>query len=519
MTRQKVQDQQVSFAGGYNPVGDPSFLRPDQCSQLANFRLTRVGAAQKRLGTQLIKNPPWCINASANDTYGGFFFPGDQKIYISAGNNSSTAQHLWQTSYPNPFAAIVTDLGVFPQYRMVAFRNTNGRSTIYAAGDISNVVYTYNATDGIVALGGSTAKCAGLVVYNRRLWGWYGGTAATNLLYYSPQDNGDYLGDTANSGGSIKVDTFGLSTIVACVVVGASLLILHQQGVSRLTGWGQDDISVQPQSLSSAYGMGRATASGVCVWNDTAYFVSDAGLIRATEASVEPLDTPDTPDPLRALFQAGTSDPSQCTLVYNAPYNEVWVSIKNYGILVYNTVLKAWSLFTGTYASSTIVTKALFPVWEGLGTAPVGTAYGNMKIWRVTYDNTGPGMNVSECDRVGTYKDDMSAGTPSGGTTVTGTIQCHRMFGQGDRSVAKAWRWVNVVATLDSAGTAPVMTSTTQLGSSNVQTFSTLTSVQQPYYCQGSGVGPWIDVVIADTSATASQYEHVDVDGFILGQR
>lgn len=521
MGRRTVQDQQAGFASGLNSVSDPAFLRPDQARQMANMRLATYGAALKRLGTQLTTGTPITTNDTTNSVYGGIYWPSKNLIYLlGAGSGATTAVTVWKTGYPNPFTATWTNVtSVNPQYRPVIF--TDGTNEVmYIAGDNTAFVQKFDGTNAS-ALGGSTAKVAGVCVFNDRLWGWNGFTNSTpNSIYYSQLSSavsstgGDSLGDASAGGGQIVVRTFGMSLIVACAPLGSSLMIFHQRGISRLTGFGIDDISVNPQALTADVGMGRATADGICVYDNVAYFVTDRGMYECTEGAVRPLSTPDKPDPIYALLQAGTTDPSQFIVRFNRQYNEVWAIIKGLGVYIYNTILAAWSgPFTGTYATGT---RQVFEVVESLGNLPAGTPYGNSHLWRVVFNS---GLFVSECDRASIYKDDAAPGAGTGGTAVTATLQLHRMFA-GDRAYSKTYRWVNVLATLTSGAAAPVAAcSTLVAGSSNV-TFSGLSSSEQVYYLSPGGQGPYIDVTITDTGSTGiSQYALATVEGNWLGQR
>lgn len=528
MGRQEVRDQQAGFGSGLNTVTEPAFVRPDQAVQMANFRLSTYGAALKRLGTQITANTAFSTNDTTNGVAGGIYWPSKDTIYIIAGAVASSALTLWKTTYPVPFVATWTAVGALPQYRPVVFTDGTNEVT-YWAGDTATHVYKFDGTT-ISALGSTTAKVAGLCVYNDRLWGWNGGTGLGNALYYSDLSAtvggtaGDSLGDSAAGGGQIVVVTFGFSTIVACGAVNGTLLICHQRGISVLTGWGQSDTAVQPQALNGEVGMGTATASGFCIANesstgDVAYFVTDLGIYRSNGATVEPLGTPDKPDPTKPLLLAGTVNPSAFILAFNRQYNEVWVQIAGVGVYVYNVILEAWSgPFTGTYASGT---RALFEVLEGQGNAPVGTPVGRSRLWRITYDvpTVGSAWNVQECDRAGTYKDDVSAGTATGGTPVAATLQFHRMFA-GDRLMSKSFRWVDVLATLTAGATPPTAVCTSPVSGATTVTFSGLTSAEQPYYLQPGRCGPYMDVTITDSGSTGtSQYTLADVRGNFLGQR
>lgn len=519
MGRQRVRDQQAGFAGGMNAVSDPAFLRPDQARQLANFRLSTFGAALKRLGTQNVAAAAITTFDTQNSAYGGVYWPLQGKVYATAAATGSTTMHLYSTTYGS-FPRTWTDVGALPQFRPVLFTDVSNE-IMYYAGDNNTAVYKFDGSS-IAALGGGTPMVKGLCVYNDRLWGWSGAGASAapgNFLYYSNLSSavgstgGDSIGDTAAGGGYIVVRTFGYSDIAACAPVNGTLLIWHARGISVLTGWGQDDVQVQPQALNATIGMGNATADGVCVANqlstgDLAYFITDTGMYVTNGGYVKPLATPDKPDPTAALIAAGTTNPSKFIVRFNRQFNEVWVGIVGIGIYIYNAILESWSgPFTGTYASGL---RALYEVTDTAG---------NAKLWRTTYGGSaGAGAVVSECDRTSIYKDDVASDS-TGGTAVTATLQLHRMFA-GDRLYSKTYRWVNVLAQLTSGATAPVAACTTSIGGTSNHTFQNVTSVQQPYYLSPGGDGPYIDVTITDTGTTGqSLYELAEVEGNFLGQR
>lgn len=510
MGRQVVTDQQAGFSGGLNAVSDPAFLRPDQARQMANLRLSNYGAALKRLGSQI-------LNASALTTFssngGGIYWPKYATIYLLTADPASSAIHLWSANIPVSLPATFTNIGALPQYRPVIFTDNVASQVLYVAGDASTAVYKYDHAS-ISALGASTAKVEWLCVYNDRLWGGKG-----NSLYYSNLSSaagstgGDSLGDTSAGGGEIIVNTFGASDIVVGAPVNGSLILWHQRGISVLTGWGQDDIAVQPQVLNADVGMGIGTPDGMCVASelttgDVAYFATYFGIFATNGGYVRPLGSPDKPDPTAALLAAGTHKLQDFVLRYNRQYNELWVLIQGTGVYVYNVILQAWSgPFTGAYTDTT---QSLFEVLD-VSQLP--------KFWRATLNGSaGTGLFVSECDYPGVYKDNV-ASNGTGGTAVTATLQLHRMFG-GDRVFAKSWRWINLLATLTAGDTEPVITTSTPIGGTNTNTLSNLVSVEQAYYVSPGGQGAYLDVTITDAGTMGtSQYALATVQGNLLGQR
>lgn len=519
MGRQQVNDQQAGFIGGLNTVTDQAFLRPDQARRMDNYRLATYGAALKRLGTQLTSSSAITTFDTTNSVYGGIFWPSTGKVLISAAATGSSAIHLYSTTYGS-FPRTYTDVGALPQWRPVIFTDAT-QEVVYFAGNNNDFVYRYNNI-AIAALAAGTGNVAGLCVYNDRLWGWVGAGATAapgNYLYYSQLSSavgstgGDSLGKAAAGGGVIIIRTFGYSDIIACAAVNGSLLIWHAQGISVLTGWGQDDIQVQPQVLNATIGMGTCTADGMCVANelstgDMAYFMTPVGLYVTNGGYVRPIGSPDKPDPTYALLAAGTVQLSNFIVRYNKQYNEVWVGIIGTGVYIFNAILESWSgPFTGTYASGL---RQIFDVTD---------TNGFHHLWRITYNGSaGTGVFVSESDRAATYLDDVTA-AGTGGSAVTAPLQLHRMFA-GDRLHSKTYRWVNVLATIPVGGAAPTMVCTTNVGGSSTLTFATPVAPEATYYLSPGGDGPFIDVTITDVNtAGTAQYAMATIEGNFLGQR
>jgi len=154
--------------------------------------------------------------------------------------------------------------------------------------------------------------------------------------------------------------------------------------------------------------------------------------------------------------------------------------------------------------------------WAGLFQAfDVTKTSGNVFLSQVWGQDTSG--NIFQADASAYYKDGVAA-NGTGGSAYTTTIQPHRMFG-GDRLYAKTWRQANILATLSSGATAPVVAASSQLKASANLTLSNLTSVTQPYYLKPGGLGPYLDLIITDTGTAASQYELIEVEGFQLGKR
>lgn len=520
MGRQVVTDQQAGYGSGLNIVADPAFLRPDQARQMVNFKLSAYGAALKRLGTALTSSTPLTTTLDVH-TCG---IQWNDTIYVTA----DSVNKMYLTTYGFPNAMSWSTFGTIIQFYPVVFSDGTN-ATMYLGGVPGQKVQKFTGSV-LTSLGAGTAGVDGLCVYNDRLWGWHGST-----LYYSQLSSvvgstgGDSIGDASAGGGAIVVRTFGgQSDIVFCAPVNGALLIWQTAGVSILTGWGQDDVQVQPQALSTRIGLGLngtpnyVVVAHVLTTGDTAYFLTPAGVYVTDGQSVRPLDNPEKPDPVAYLLRTNqiTLTTANASIAYNEVSNEVWVWINGFGVYVYNVVLAAWSgPLTGTYLNDdgTSRPQVFFPV------TPASS--GTRVLWRIVTKQTG--IFVSEVDSylggsTPVYKDDVvpnGSTTGTGGTAVTATLQPHRMFG-GNRIYAKSWRWYNIVAQLTTGAAAPTLVTTTQLGGSSTFTLSTPTSTEQSYYVSPGGMGPWIDGVITDAGTTgSSQYVMAEVEGNFLGQR
>lgn len=493
-SRQAVMDAQGGFAGGLNSVADPAALLPGQARQLANSRLTAAGAALRRGGTQRTSTAEVTLGTIS----GGIYWPAASGIIVSR----QTAGGIWTTTYgafPRTFTALPMAGETVPADPIFApFVNSGGTSLLFvplqAAANLGSIGTGFG---GLTTYSAAPTGLDGLVVYNERLWGWDG---TTNSLFFSALNAGETLGIGASGGGFILVRTFGAEAIKQAVVVGSSLLLFHRQGVSRVTGFGQSDITVAPQAVSSELAVvsGRA----VCTYDNVAYAVTMQGLYVVTENGAAPVATAERPDPLVPVLEANPTLAANIQTVFHRAKNEVWVNFRGVGVYVFDTIRGAWTgPFTGEYTSPGAA--VLFEVRD-LNNLP--------HLWKG--DTSGW---VSECD-IGTK--DQVAANGTGGTAITQTIQCRRLFGPGTgRTAVKAWTKANVLATLTSGGTAPTLASSSVAGGSNSVTFTTPSSVEQQYYAAVGGAGPYVDITITDAATAASQYADVEVDGWLLGRR
>jgi hypothetical protein len=500
-----VFDSQPNFRDGLNTTSDPSEVGQRQAVLMTNFRLADIGAVTKRGGTRIVSAVG--VPSGASGIIYGFHFVGSGAspldfCYVTDGTNWARAPYV---GLPVTFANVLISGGLGTTlwtHAQMIDPSGNDVLIIPTPGFIGfnvNIPLT-NVTTNYVGSGGYFTN---FVVYNRRLWGWNYGINGTNL-YFSPFDDPANLGIAANGGGVIKMRVFGSNGIMSCAVVGASLLIFHAiAGISRLSGFGQSDITAVPQGVSTDASL--VAPRGIAVYNGIAYFLARRGLCAANEGAVTELNTPDKPDPTIAIIAQYPVDAYSAQVIYNRQQREIWVLIPNRGTWVYNTILKSWSgPFDGPYKS----TSGFGMAWEMRDNSNVGDA----RVWMAP----GGVSTIVECDRA-IFRDNQAI-DGTGGTLYTTTLQCHRMF--GDNSMyAKSWRWANVLAAFGTGAVAGTITTQSVIGGSDTQVLSNLSTMQTPYYVNAFGVGPYLDVTFSDTSATSTVIAQINVNGYSLGQR
>lgn len=508
--REPVEDSQPGFSDGLNSVANDFALLPTQMRRSDNVRLVDVGAATKRGGTQRTS-----ATLGAGAVKGGYSWrQSSSATYTLAMCNGS----LCKATY-GALPLTWTSIGAGFPVGLVSFAGFRDAT--------SNVVYIATGAalqkwDGTTLTSLSPpVHAGGVCVYHDRLWGWGVATALDSVFYSNPSSatssiGGDSLGVGASSGGQIVVRTFGQQDIVACAPVNTSLLIFHRRGISRLTGFGQSDTTVTPDAVTADVGLVGQNA--VCVYNNLAWFVSERGVYEANEMAVEPLATPEKPDPvLPQLLTLSSANLASVTCRYNHATRELWIALPGIGIYVFHTILRSWA---GPFGDGYLApdTTCLFEAVDA-----------NAQPIFLRGDTAG---FVSLCDPAGVFLDNVSA-AGVGGSPYSAVIQCHRMYCE-DPTRADAYRWAEVLAAPNGSTSIAVSWNTlTDAGSYQIPgslggnawgagTWGSGTwgvGGQTPFYVPLSGTGPFIDLTITDSGPAASQYASVAVRGFAYGRR
>ena len=518
-----VRDQQVAFSGGLNTVSDPLALGDTQYRQGLNARHTEYGALTKRYG-----NVPLATAAIPYVPLAGYSWV-EANGTVQALTNC-TDGHLYGL---NPLAAIGSQtwaklttgpspLSLTVPATFAEFLSTAGSEVVFIAeGGLS----MWDGTGPLSPKGNypDAADIRYIKVHNQRLWG-VGDPARPSTLLFSKLNDGETLGNPTTGGGEIIVRTFGDEKLVALASVNSSLLIFHERGLSRLTGFGQDDISVDPEGISSQ--TGTIAPLSVVETDGAVFFISDRGAFVANEGAVTPLGTPTRPDPILPLVASLT--PAQLANVrgvLSRKTQELWFFIPGQGVYVYHLILGAWSgPWTGDYTNISCF-------WD----SPLAS-YAEVYVLAGLSDGKTRAADVAE---VGT--DGGTLTSPTTGTTIPWQVQLRRLY-FGDDATAKSFRFAYVTAKLGSNVPMALTWDTNfdQYPSQNI--IGTEVGVWPPdpsvpgsrvwdvgrwvagadfqnYRAYLSGIGYYFDLLLSHTGTDTPIVSRVQVDGFTLGRR
>lgn len=428
MTRQIVTDAQPRMDGGLNSISDDSVLAENQVRTSLNGRLTDFGAITKRGGSRRVSAA--LGGSPVRNGYTWRLLGGTPQILAISGGTLYTTN--WGT-FPWTWTAQTGTLDANATPTLAKFRD-GGSDVVYIAD--GGQLNKWNGTTLTTNIAG-TVGAKRITVHNQRLWSC-GCGVAPDSIFYSSLNNGDTLGNASAGGGEIIVRTFGDQNVVALDSVGTSLIIYHRKGVSRLTGFGQDDIFVAPAGITADTGL-IAPYSPV-VADGIGYFVSERGLYAVTESAAAPVSTPASPDPLLPIIRAlSTSDFDNIRTEVNRATRELWITIPGFGCFVYHTILRSWS---GPWDTGWVDPQTV-SMWESIDDN------GLPVVLRADSDGfvllcDAPGINV-----------DNAAADGTGGSAFRFSVQFRRMY-FGDQALAKAFRFGYLTAQLRGSTTARV---------------------------------------------------------------
>lgn len=284
-------ERQGGFLGGINTAafGDGNstswLLQPGEMPSCINAEITSNGSIEKRRGTQRVHVA--AIGGGASVKRGIEWYDGDVlvnniilQVAISNGR-AYTGEYSTSMTWTARGGAADFDATVTPD--LVPFRDaTENVLYIFDGGPLNKINSAFAVTLNIAGTPNVLRGC----VYNLRLWG-SGDTANPNRLYWSDLGNGDTLGNTGSGGGFADIRTFAKQRITAIIPLAASLLIFHDTGISRFTGWSQEDFDVDSGTSGISNDVGTINPQSIVVVENIAYFVTTRGLYAASESGVQ----------------------------------------------------------------------------------------------------------------------------------------------------------------------------------------------------------------------------------------
>lgn len=515
--RQRVTDLIPNFAGGLNSVAEAVALAENQVSAAVNARLTQFGAITKRKGTQRMHSS--ALHSSGIQGVYEWAMSDGTRYLIAVANGTL----YWSTygSFPMTFTSVAGSLASTGKVCMVAFKDGSGDALYIAdGGQLNKLTVAAGPTFTLSTDLASTPGVRVIDVFNQRLWSCGCGNEPQSI-FYSALNNGDSLGVGVSSGGQIVVRTFGQQNVVSVKALGTSLLIHHRGGVSRLTGFGQDDTIVAPSGVSGE--VGTIAPSSVVRIGNVVYYVNVRGLFIGTADGVAPVSTPEKPDPLAPLLPLLTeTQVSNISCVLSRATNEILIHVPTLGTYTYQTILQSWSgPWNGTFSST--------------GYQPFAEC-GNADNEPVVVKGDAAGF----IELIDTGQRDSVTAAGSGGDTVPWLVTCRRLF-FGDFASVTSLRWAYVLADLDGADGSSLSWQTDQGGGSRPMTqdaiellglessgeLSTETGITmavsttvQSLRIPAWGTGYYVDLTIQDTSDLAiPSVSRVELSGFRLGRR
>ena len=499
----RVTDAQPGFAGGLNLTADQSKLAENELRLATNIRLGEDGGATKRRGTRRVNDAALAGGAPIR---GGLSWrkPSSVEEVVVAGGHLHTGAFAFGMSW----TPIAGTLSLTQPAHLVHFRDGTNEVVYLADGGPLNKYDGSTLAENIA----DTGTPARLAVYNRRLLSCSG---LDQAIDYSALENGDTLAIGASGGGRAIVRTFGDQRVRNVVTVGGSLFIIHDTGISRFTGWTQDDISIQSGAQGVTGRIGSVSPrSAIVTEADRAsetrfsgvYFAAQNGIYRVGEAG----DAVLVSHRVRDLWRRLTLTQLEGVIgQWCDEFKECWWTIPNVGVLVYNTVLDAWSgPWTGVYLQPTTA------MWETLDA--------NGRTIILTGSHLG---HLHQADVFEARRDDLSqAGTD--GVAFRSELGLRRLFA-GFAGSDKSWRWGYLLANpRGSSGMRVEWRTPTDTDEYPIESvggkwgaFRWGKGSARPFRIPMSGRGAYVDVTVLDDGFGESVVSSFTVEGFDYGRR
>lgn len=506
--RAVLTDEQPFFAG-LNTTADESKLADGEVRRAENAKLTEYGAITKCLGNQRMH----ASALAAAVVRGGFSWErptSTQQLALCNGvlhTGTYAAIPMTWTAQAGAF-----DASAYPAF--AHFRDASGEVVYIADGGLLN---KWTGAALSVNLAG-TPSVARVWVQNQRLFGVSG---TDQVVYWSALNDGDTLGIAASLGGNATVRAFGAQAITTGMALGASTILFHRTGISRFTGWSQDDIAIATGTQGVSVDTGTIAPRSIVQVENVGMFLSVNGIYVITESGVQAISAPIEAS-LRAFDQTQVA---QVCAVHSKATFEVLFFLPGLGVYRYNYRIGGFSPDrngwtgprTGVY---TVSPGPLHCLW----------AAKDAQAKPIVLGGFADGF-VRHCEKDGVYKDDVRSDS-TGGTAFTMTVDLKRMYFGAPTRTKSLKRAFVTLTTRGSTTTALRWRTNSGSGLTTLPTSGGVrwNSILWNHFTWGAssvrtrrlplgGRGPYADFAIVDDGEGESAVSRVDVHAFDLGER
>ena len=511
MPRNVVRDTQAGFAGGLNLTADPTQLQPGQVRSMENGRLTSYGGIQKRRGTRRISPSAVSAGVAVQNGFTWFRLTRTEVLAVLAGTlytasfipfvsseslltesldmltDEDGAFLVTEASYSS-FASQAGSLSASETPDFAAFRSGSGECVYIADGGRLN---RWDGTTLVTDIA-STPECVSITVYNQRL---VGVTGQNQSVFYSALNDGDTLGIGASGGGEAIIRTFSDQRTTAVATDGDTLYIFHEDGISRFTGYTQDDINISAAAAGVTGQVGTRSPFSVVQTVRGIFFLGNDGFYVLRAGSLpQKISTP-----IDAMLRGLNGNQiAGVRGVHDTATASVRWMIPALGVYAFNYELNAW-LGPDTAGYLSPRTSSL---WESQNES------GQYTVLRGDADGW-----VTLCDAPGIYLDDADQ-DGTGGSSFSLSVTCKRMY-SGDPAGEKSLRNAYLVG--DNKGSSGLTVSWSNDGVSRSHAYTGTSQTLMPIPV--SGRGSYFDVTITDSVEGESLYSLLDVEAFGMGRR
>jgi len=352
MTKRVVRDGQVDFRGGmYDNENLTSFgttYPPNSVAFLKNLRPHEDGTLITRRGSRFLGVP-----VANNYYYPPYSIGLTTTLYMFMRRQNTTTYDFvsYDTITDTIFSTQSQTIPTSFNSLYFASKYIYGGSTCAILGHRDwNFVYTIKATGGtITQVSPFPTGVLSLESYNQRLWALKSPGYGLSEILWSAPDDITSLGNASAGGGVASLRQYGYFSAIAHQ--SNALYAFHRDGIVRIRGYSQDDITIESM-VSGSPGIGYkiipTTPIGVCKTPYGIVFPTVSGLyILRQDESIADLSTGLSRNFRDKLFSHQMLSTRLGRIAYVPHSDELWIDLVNGDtIYVYSFKTKSWTSFT-----------------------------------------------------------------------------------------------------------------------------------------------------------------------------